>query len=193
MSGDYIFIPFPKDTYHHASLIIGKDPTQLIEEGVIGLIERKLESGDYLPPDEESLTEHIERWWTAAENINPSFVDAHRANADSSLSRVEKENRPLIWKEVTIPSGSNVRMTYDGSDHFAVVKEGKILDDGHLYSPSEWASKIANGTSRNAWRDLYFQIKGSRFFVPADLLRKQARQTMANALTLDASAREQID
>jgi hypothetical protein len=43
-------------------------------------------------------------------------------------------------------------------------------------SPSEWASKVAGGTSRNAWRDLWFKEPLSKTWVPAQLVRDQAQQ-----------------
>ena len=65
-------------------------------------------------------------------------------------------------------------MHYGAEDHYAEVKNGRIVDETGRYSPSEWASKIAGGTSRNAWRDLWFKEPLARTWVPAQLLRDQA-------------------
>jgi len=70
-------------------------------------------------------------------------------------------------------------MFYNGVHHYGAVKGGKIIDDGKDYSPSEWASKIAGGTSRNAWRDLWFREPLSNTWVPAQLLRNQAQKYFA--------------
>jgi hypothetical protein len=87
------------------------------------------------------------------------------------------DRKPLVWKEVSIPSGSEVRMPYGGQHHYAKIRGGHIVDDdGEKYSPSEWASKVAGGTSRNAWRDLWFREPLSKTWVPAQLLRDQARE-----------------
>jgi hypothetical protein len=93
-----------------------------------------------------------------------------------SVRQRSAESRPLVWKEVTILSGSEVRMFYNGTHHYAAIKGGKIVDHDTEYSPSEWASKIAGGTSRNAWRDLWFKEALSKTWVPAQLLRNQAQE-----------------
>jgi hypothetical protein len=67
-------------------------------------------------------------------------------------------------------------MAFGHDHHYAKVKGGKIVDDDGSYSPSEWASKVAGGTSRNAWRDLWFKEPLSKNWVPAQLLRDQTRQ-----------------
>lgn len=90
-----------------------------------------------------------------------------------------KERKPLIWKEVAVAHGSKVRMHYRGENHFATVANGFILEDGENYSPSEWASKVAGGTTRNAWRDLWFQEPLSTVWAPAQLLRDQARSELS--------------
>ena len=73
-----------------------------------------------------------------------------------------------------VPS-TDVRMAYGGTHHYAKVTNGRIVDADGDYSPSEWASKVAGGTSRNAWRDLWFREPTSKHWVPAQLLRDQAR------------------
>lgn len=85
------------------------------------------------------------------------------------------ESKPLVWKGVNIPHGSDVRMQYGGEDHFAKVDNGAIADKTGRYTPSQWARKVARGTSRNAWRDLWFREPWSLTWVPADLMRKRDR------------------
>lgn len=80
--------------------------------------------------------------------------------------------RPLFWKTVTVPAGSEVRMAYNGRDHFALVRDGSIVDGDGSFSPSEWVSKIANFTSRNAWRDIWFKFPGRTDWVLAQSLRR---------------------
>jgi hypothetical protein len=67
-------------------------------------------------------------------------------------------------------------MAYGDKHRYATVRRGHIVDDGEEYSPSEWASKVAGGTSRNAWRDLWFKEPLSKTWVPAQLLRDQAEE-----------------
>ena len=94
------------------------------------------------------------------------------ARVEESLARI----KPLIWKAVSVPAGSEVRMQYDGVHHFAKVANGKIHDDDGGYSPSEWASNVAAGTSRNAWRDLWFKFPASAIWVSAISLREKAKE-----------------
>ncbi len=101
-----------------------------------------------------------------------------KEDADARASR-RKESRPLVWKEVTVPHGSEVRMQYGGKYHYAEIKNGRIVDESGSYSPSEWASTVAGGTSRNAWRDLWFKEPLSSSWVPAQLLRAQARERLS--------------
>lgn len=103
---------------------------------------------------------HIAQKWTTED------LDA--------VENYRKDNKPLVWKEVTIAHGSKVRMHYGGEHHFATVENGRIVDESGSYSPSEWASKVAGGTSRSAWRDLWFKEPLASTWVPAQLLRDQA-------------------
>ena len=95
-----------------------------------------------------------------------------------SIGDPEKPARnPLIWKNIAFPHGSEVRMSYSGDVHFAKVVNGFIEDTGNKYSPSEWASKVARGTSRNAWRDLWFKKPHSSKWLPAHLIREAHNAT----------------
>jgi len=86
--------------------------------------------------------------------------------------------RPLVWKEITVPDGSGVRMQYGGEYHFAEIRDGQIKDKDGIFTPSEWASKVAGGTSRNAWRDIWFREGASLTWIPAQMMRDQARLRM---------------
>jgi hypothetical protein len=135
------------------------DPSVLAESQVRALISSSLEFGTLGDVWAEEHREEL------VEKYAPHLADAPRTEAD-----------PLVWKEVTIAAGSSVRMSYDGEHHYATVKGGMIVEDGTEYSPSEWASKVAGGTSRNAWRDLWLKEPLSNTWVPAQLLREQAQK-----------------
>lgn len=115
-----------------------------------------------------------------AEIYFPYVAEQWKKEDLDALTKDLNERQPLIWKEVAVVHGSKVRMQYRGTNHFAVVENGSILDDGQKYSPSEWASKVADGTVRNAWRDLWFQEPLAKVWVPAQLLRDQARTELSN-------------
>jgi hypothetical protein len=64
-------------------------------------------------------------------------------------------------------------MPYGGRTNEAEIRHEKIFIMGReeIFSPSVLASKIANGTSRNAWRDLRVKRPSDREFRLADELR----------------------
>ena len=66
-------------------------------------------------------------------------------------------------------------MQYGGGYRTAQVTGGKIVDDDGRFSPSEWASKVATGTNRNAWRDLYFRLPGKSDWIAANVLSDRRR------------------
>jgi hypothetical protein len=151
------------------------DPFEMANDQLRNFVERTVEFlgadlwGDRLDEVAEKYAPDVWKRWQEE--------DATRAE-----SRRE-ENRPLVWKEITVPAGSEVRMAYGGQHHYATVQHGHIVDDGKSYSPSEWAWKIANQTSRNAWRDLWFRTPPSSTWVPAQLLRERAREEAKNRVT----------
>ena len=170
MSETVIYISFPRALYD--DIVRFSDgrisPEALAANRVESWVENSVEFdtgddywGDRLEEVAEKYAPHIYEKWQA-ENA----LGSDQARADS---------RPLVWKDVTIPAGSEVRMAYGNDHHYAKVKRGKIVDGDNFYSPSEWASKVAGGTSRNAWRDLWFREPLSKSWVPALLLRDQTR------------------
>ncbi|MBK8456555.1 MAG: hypothetical protein IPL47_05070 [Phyllobacteriaceae bacterium] len=166
MTGMVLHIPFPKSLYDDiVRFSDGKlNPAVLAENLIVAWIERDLEfgEGDY-------WGERIEE---VAEVYAPHLINRWESERASSVTQTMP--RPLIWKKVEVPSGSEVRMAYDGMHHYAEVRDGKIVENGNRYTPSEWASKVANGTSRNAWRDLWFRKPLSKNWDLADDLRKRA-------------------
>lgn len=166
MSDPVIYIPFPRTLYDdivrfsNGRLRPDSLAADQVETWIANSVEFDLGDvwGERLEEVAERYAPHIYQKWQSE--------DAARSKGDS---------RPLVWKEVTIPAGSDVRMAYGDGHRYAKVRGGKIVDDDGSYSPSEWASKVARGTSRNAWRDLWFKEPISKNWVPAQLLRNQAR------------------
>jgi hypothetical protein len=72
-----------------------------------------------------------------------------------------------------LPNGTKISMLYGGKSHDAEVRHDKILlGNEEISSPSLLASKIAGGTSRNAWRDLRIKRPTDMEFTLTDDLRR---------------------
>lgn len=170
MSDSFVYIRFPRALYEDIIRFSdGKiSPEHLAADQVEAWVANSVEFGF-----DESWGDRTEE---VAKIYAPHTYKKWLAEDKASLEQSKGENRPLVWKEVTIASGSDVRMAYGDDHHYAKVKAGKIVDDDGSYSASEWASKVAGGTSRNAWRDLWFKEPLSKSWIPAQLLRDQARQ-----------------
>lgn len=171
---DFIYIPFPRKLYD--DIVRFSDGTLRPEALAANQVEAWVANSI-----EFDYGEWGDRAEEVAEIYAPDVYERWRTEDKDASERSKLENRPLVWKSVVVDSGSDVRMSYGGDHHYAKVKGGKIVDKDGSYSPSEWASKIADGTSRNAWRDLWFKEPFGKTWVPAQLLRDQAEQGMTNA------------
>lgn len=96
-------------------------------------------------------------------------------NDDTELLRVGDPKQGLRWETVFLPNGTQVRMKYKGQWHYAEIVQRKLVHDGEALSPSRFASKVADYTSRNAWRDLEFKLPGQADFMAAEKLRDESR------------------
>lgn len=170
MPTDYIHIPFPRKLYDDiVRFSDGKiDPVALAHNQVLDLL--RFGADDYVRDwfgerTEEFLAIHF-----------PEILEDWTKKEIEGLEAKLAKLSPLAWKEVSVPVGSDVRMQYDGSHHYGKVKEGRIADQDGLFTPSEWASKVAAGTNRNAWRDLWFKLPGQSSWISATMLREQARK-----------------
>lgn len=165
---DTVFIAFPRELYD--DIVRFSDgrirPEILAADQVEDWVSYSVEFG---------LTED---WGDRLEDVAEKYAPhvLAKVQSDISLDLSAPASQPLIWKGVVVPGGSDVRMSYGGGDYYGKVAGGKIVDDSGAYSPSEWASKVAGGTSRNAWRDLWFREPYSKNWVPAQVLRAQAKR-----------------
>jgi len=173
MPRETIYIAFDRELYDDIIRFSdGRlDPVALADSRVRSWVEGSIEFDDVEQWAEDRLED-------LAEKYAPHVLERWRKERAEHLRQRSTESRPLVWKEVTIASGSEVRMFYNDAHQHAVIKGGKIVDEGKEYSPSEWASKVAGGTSRNAWRDLWFREPLSKTWVPAQLLRNTAREEL---------------
>jgi hypothetical protein len=84
--------------------------------------------------------------------------------------------RGYQWDAVFLPNGTQIRMIYKKTPHYAEVQHERIVYNGQSLSPSELARKIANNTSRNAWHDLWLKPPASPTWVIANSLRPRLAQ-----------------
>ena len=79
-----------------------------------------------------------------------------------------------MWKNLLLPPGTQIRMTYKHVAHHASIEGDDFIYEGKKTSPSEFANRVANGTSRNAWRDLWIKRPHDREFRLADEIRRSS-------------------
>jgi len=84
----------------------------------------------------------------------------------------QSENKGIKWGRLYLPGGTRLMMEYRGIQKFATVTGNAIeYMDSEFESPSKLANYIANGTSRNAWRDFWIKRPNDREWIQADQLR----------------------
>ncbi|MBP0447874.1 DUF262 domain-containing protein [Roseomonas sp. SSH11] len=79
----------------------------------------------------------------------------------------------FLWRDVLLPDGTDILMTYKGKSFQAKIIGSEFTYEGRCMSPSEFASSVADGTSRNAWRDLMVKRPQDLHFLPADDFRRK--------------------
>lgn len=170
MSENVVYIAFPRGLYVDlVRFSEGKiSPELLAEDLVRGWVEDSIL--DAWGDDDRWGQHQIE---VAKIYAPDKYKDLLKSLEEEAFGR--SIQRALIWKEISVPEGTEVRMSYGGKSHFARIQGGKIVDQEGEFSPSEWASKVAGGTSRNAWRDLFFKKAGEKSWTAASQLRHKAR------------------
>lgn len=84
----------------------------------------------------------------------------------------ESDTRGYQWKNLFLPSGTQIRMQYKGAYFYAKVDGDEIIYDGQPNSPGSLANTIA-GNSRNAWRDLWIKRPEDKEWKLADECRSE--------------------
>ena len=76
-----------------------------------------------------------EVWGDRIEEVVARYAPDQTTHWETSVSEsAVTPTAPLIWKQVVVTNGSDVRMEYKGTLHFAKVVIGKIVDDGRGFS-----------------------------------------------------------
>lgn len=84
----------------------------------------------------------------------------------------ESDTRGYQWKNLFLPSGTQIRMQYNGAYFYAKVDGDEIIYDGKPISPGSLANTIA-GNSSNAWRDLWIKRPEDKEWKLADECRSE--------------------
>lgn len=84
----------------------------------------------------------------------------------------ESNTRGHQWKNLFLPSGTQIRMHYKGAYFYAKVDGDEIIYNGKAISPGSLANTIA-GNSRNAWRDLWITRPEDKEWKLADECRSE--------------------
>lgn len=89
------------------------------------------------------------------------------------LQQPKASSRGYIWKELFLPHGTEIRMTYKGSNFFAHVVDDDFMYEGKATSPGTMVNTVS-GTSRNAWNDLFIKRPSDWTWAKAKSLRDDA-------------------
>lgn len=157
----FVCVPIDVSLYNELVLRVGNPDTD-----VVGYIEHAVES--YLDRTKD------DEWSEAYEAWKES-----RKPAEELRKRFGDPDKGVHWTPLFLPNGTKLSMQYGGKSYEAEIRHEKIFFGGtkEVSSPSVLASMIADGTSRNAWRDLHIKRPADLEFRLADELRREgARQ-----------------
>lgn len=153
---DYVYVPLPAELY--AELV-----RRSARANVSGFIQDSVESfldrteGDPIIWSDEYI-EHL------AEKEDAQF----RAIYGDPV-------RGFQWQALFLPNGTKIWMSYGNQESCAEIRHERLQFGDECMSPSQFASRVANSTSRNAWRDLYIKFPGDGSWNLADSLRRRHR------------------
>ena len=154
---DHVWLPIHRSIYNEFILRSGRD------EDVAAWIENIVESFfDQTEGDAQIWSDEHRRDVLAKENL-----EKEQLSGDPKLG--------VHWQHVFLPNGTLLKMKYQGQDYLAHVRHQKIKFNETDCSPSEFASMVANNTSRNAWRDIWIMRPGDKNWTFADDERRRIR------------------
>ena len=152
---NYIYVPLYIDLYADLVLRSGTaDVSGYIEHSVQSFLERTEGDADI---------------WSA-EYIQKLYDQEDEA----FLEKYGNPERGYQWQTVFLPNGTKVWMSYKSQDSYAEIRHGKLhYGEEVMSSPSQFASRVAGNTNRNAWRDLYIKFPGEGSWKLASSLRRR--------------------
>ena len=128
--------------------------------------------------DVTGFIEHaIQTFLDRTESDGDLWSDAYLAGllSDDDAERAAEYGDPskgYVWQTLRLPNGTQLKMTYRHRDHFAEIRHEMISYQGEKFSPSQWAHRVANNTSRNAWRDIWIKRPGETAWQLAESVRR---------------------
>lgn len=153
---DYVYVPVPADLYAELIRRSGSSKVAIYFEN---------QMRDFL-----DTTEGDPNIWSC------EYIESHISKMnDKFVEEFGEPTRGYQWQSVFLPNGTGLKMTYRGEAHHAAIKNEKLIFQEESLSPSEFASKVANNTSRNAWRDIYIKFPSDSGWKFADDLRRMKR------------------
>jgi hypothetical protein len=158
---NFVCVPISCDLYNEFSLRCDRsvDPSSWIENIIRDYLER---------------TEGDAGIWSERHAREVDFDEKIQGLLDS----IGPPDQGYQWKNVLLRNGSRIRMTYKGEDYFAFIGNGQLLYNEESMSPSQFAAAVAEGSSRNAWRDLWIQDRqheGDSGWERADRIRSRLK------------------
>lgn len=105
---------------------------------------------------EEILESYLER--TRGDPDIWSVEHAEEVEDDVVDEQLDFYGNPLKgyrWQSLFLPNGTKLKMKYRGEEKIAEVRHQQIYYNEKPCSPSQFASQVANNTSRDAWRDIW--------------------------------------
>jgi hypothetical protein len=156
ISSSFVCVPIGVAVYNELVLRVGdpnKDVARLVEHAVQSFLDRTADND-----------------WSDA---YAAWKQHSRPDAEFR-TRFGNPDNGYYWTPLFLPNGTKIAMAYGGRTDEAEIRHEKIvLGDKIIPSPSLLASTIANGTSRNAWRDLRIKRPADLEFRLADELRRE--------------------
>jgi hypothetical protein len=115
----------------------------------------------------------------------PTWSEEHanavaEEQADDGLQKYGPVTKGYHWQNVYLPNGTQLKIHYKSRDHFAEIRHQQLYYEGTPSSPSQFVSRVANNTSRNAWRDIWIKRPEDKDWVFADQLRVGAERKKAS-------------
>lgn len=111
---------------------------------------------------EQTVTHAMQEWIAA--HSGALLANRNRGKGDAL--------RGYQWKNVFLPDGTDLRMTYAEGTYYARVEGDQLLFQGRPVSPRSFALHVAGGV-RNAWRDLWIRFSGRRDWKRAQAVRAE--------------------